>query len=130
MLPAGLPLVVAAFLLSSHGYPSQRRLKFWLEGLKDTQKELRGQVGATAGRSALAGPRGSPHWHHRGDPGNGSRASRPQEGLLCCALVMVIWSTWQLPESPGKAVFLRITDSCIFWSVTGPGASDSPGRLY
>eukprot|EP00891_Asterochloris_glomerata_P007508 jgi/Astpho2/7508/Aster-02074 len=40
---AGLPLVVAAFLLSSHGYPSQRRLKFWLEGLKDTQKELRGQ---------------------------------------------------------------------------------------
>ena len=41
---AGLPLLVAAFVLASHTHPTERRIKFWLEGLRDTQAELRHQV--------------------------------------------------------------------------------------
>lgn len=40
----GLPLVVAAFLLTAHPYPTARRWQFWLEGLRDAQRELRKQV--------------------------------------------------------------------------------------
>ena len=40
----GLPLLVAAFVLTSHPYPTARRFKFWLEGLRDTQRELRAQA--------------------------------------------------------------------------------------
>ena len=40
----GLPLLVAAFVLTSHPYPSARRFKFWMEGLRDTQRELRAQA--------------------------------------------------------------------------------------
>ena len=40
----GLPLVVAAFLLYSHTFPTLRRFKYILEGLQDTQQELRAQV--------------------------------------------------------------------------------------
>lgn len=43
----GLPLLVAAFVLTSHPYPTARRFKFWLEGLRDTQRELRAQAGAS-----------------------------------------------------------------------------------
>lgn len=43
---AGLPLLVAAFVLTSHPYPTARRFKFWLEGLRDTQRELRAQASA------------------------------------------------------------------------------------
>ncbi|KAL0054237.1 hypothetical protein WJX82_005904 [Trebouxia sp. C0006] len=39
----GLPLLVAAFVLTSHPYPTARRFKFWMEGLRDTQRELRAQ---------------------------------------------------------------------------------------
>ncbi|KAL0033170.1 hypothetical protein WJX79_007045 [Trebouxia sp. C0005] len=39
----GLPLLVAAFILTSHPYPTARRFKFWMEGLRDTQRELRAQ---------------------------------------------------------------------------------------
>ena len=39
-----IPLLIAAFVLAGHTYPTQRRYKFWLEGLADTQAELRGQV--------------------------------------------------------------------------------------
>lgn len=41
----GLPLLAASFLLASHPYASARRWKFLLEGLRDAQAELRGQVG-------------------------------------------------------------------------------------
>ncbi len=44
----GLPLLVAAFVLTSHPYPTVRRFKFWLEGLQDTQRELRAQASAFA----------------------------------------------------------------------------------
>jgi len=40
----GLPLVAAAFMLKSHTYPTARRYQFWLQGLHDTQLELRMQV--------------------------------------------------------------------------------------
>ena len=40
----GLPLVVAAFVLRSHTHPTARRCQFWLQGLRDTQLELRHQV--------------------------------------------------------------------------------------
>ena len=40
----GVPLVVASFVLASHPYASARRCKFWLEGLRDAQAELRRQV--------------------------------------------------------------------------------------
>ena len=40
----GLPLVVAAFVLRSHTYPTARRYQFWLQGFCDTQLELREQV--------------------------------------------------------------------------------------
>ena len=40
----GLPLLVASFLLASHPCASTRRYKFWLEGLRDAQAELRRQV--------------------------------------------------------------------------------------
>ena len=43
-----LPLLVVAFVLTSHPYPTERRFKFWLEGLRDTQRELRAQVGIFA----------------------------------------------------------------------------------
>lgn len=43
----GLPLLVAAFVLTSHPYPTARRFKFWLEGLRDAQRELRAQAGAS-----------------------------------------------------------------------------------
>ena len=36
----GLPLVVAAFVLRSHTYPTARRYQFWLQGFCDTQLEL------------------------------------------------------------------------------------------
>ena len=39
-----LPLVVASFLLYSHTFPTLRRFKYMLEGLQDTQQELRAQV--------------------------------------------------------------------------------------
>ncbi|PNH02789.1 Deoxyribodipyrimidine photo-lyase [Tetrabaena socialis] len=46
----GLPLVVAAFVTARGGgpgweecYANHRRFKFWLEGLRDTQRELRDQ---------------------------------------------------------------------------------------
>lgn len=42
----GLPLLVAAFVLTTHPYPTARRFKFWLEGLRDTQRELRAQASA------------------------------------------------------------------------------------
>ena len=41
---AGVPLVVVAFVLSSHTHPTARRFKFWLEGLADAQAELQAQV--------------------------------------------------------------------------------------
>ena len=41
---AGVPLVIVAFVLTSHTHPTARRFKFWLEGLRDTQAELRTQV--------------------------------------------------------------------------------------
>ena len=41
---AGQPLVVAAFVLASHTHPTERRVKFWLEGLRDAQAELRHQA--------------------------------------------------------------------------------------
>ena len=47
----GLPLLVAAFVLRSHTYPTERRYQFILQGLHDTQLELREQVG-----SVLPGP--------------------------------------------------------------------------
>ena len=40
----GLPLLVAAFVLKSHTYPTERRYQFILQGLHDTQLELREQV--------------------------------------------------------------------------------------
>ena len=40
----GTPLIVAAFLLSAHPYPTARRWTFWLEGLRDAQRELERQV--------------------------------------------------------------------------------------
>ena len=40
----GVPLIVAAFVLRSHTYPTARRYQFWLQGLHDTQLELREQV--------------------------------------------------------------------------------------
>ena len=40
----GLPLVLASFLLYSHTFPTLRRFKYMLEGLQDTQQELRAQV--------------------------------------------------------------------------------------
>ena len=43
----GLPLLVAAFVLTAHPYPTARRFKFWMEGLRDTQRELRAQAGAS-----------------------------------------------------------------------------------
>ena len=42
-----LPLVVVAFVLQSHTYPTERRYQFWLQGLHDTQLELREQVRAS-----------------------------------------------------------------------------------
>ena len=39
-----LLLVVASFLLYSHTFPTLRRFKYMLEGLQDTQQELRAQV--------------------------------------------------------------------------------------
>lgn len=42
----GLPLLVVAFVLTTHPYPTARRFNFWLEGLRDTQRELRAQAGA------------------------------------------------------------------------------------
>ena len=41
---AGQPLVVIAFVLTSHTHPTARRFKFWLEGFRDAQAELRAQV--------------------------------------------------------------------------------------
>ena len=41
---AGARLLVAAFVLASHTHPTERRVKFWLEGLQQAQLELRGQV--------------------------------------------------------------------------------------
>ena len=40
----GLPLLVAAFVLKGHTYPTARRYQFWLQGFCDTQLELREQV--------------------------------------------------------------------------------------
>ena len=40
----GVALVVAAVLLRSHTHPTARRYQFWLQGLRDTQVELRQQV--------------------------------------------------------------------------------------
>lgn len=51
---AGLPLLVAAFVLTSHPYPTARRFKFWLEGLRDTQRELRAQASAVLPQSTSA----------------------------------------------------------------------------
>ena len=39
-----LPLVVVSFLLGCHTYPTHRRYKFLLEGLRDTQKDLKAMV--------------------------------------------------------------------------------------
>jgi deoxyribodipyrimidine photolyase len=39
-----LPLVVASFLLGCHTYPTHRRYKFLLEGLKDVQLSLQAMV--------------------------------------------------------------------------------------
>lgn len=50
----GLPLLVAAFVLTTHPYPTARRFKFWLEGLRDTQRELRAQASALRSQSALS----------------------------------------------------------------------------
>ena len=44
----GLPLLVAAFVLRSHTYPTERRHQFILQGLHDTQLELREQVATLA----------------------------------------------------------------------------------
>ncbi len=41
----GVPLHIAAFLLRSHTHPTERRYSFWMQGLRDTQLELRQQVG-------------------------------------------------------------------------------------
>lgn len=41
---SGVPLVIVAFVLTSHTHPTQRRFKFWLEGYRDVQAELRRQV--------------------------------------------------------------------------------------
>ena len=40
----GLPLLVAAFVLRGHTYPTERRYQFILQGLHDTQLALREQV--------------------------------------------------------------------------------------
>lgn len=40
----GVPLRIAAFLLRSHTHPTERRYTFWMQGLRDTQLELRQQV--------------------------------------------------------------------------------------
>ncbi len=50
----GLPLLVAAFVLTSHPYPTARRFKFWMEGLRDTQRELRAQAGVS--ETSIASP--------------------------------------------------------------------------
>ena len=47
----GLPLLVAAFVLRSHTYPTERRYQFTLQGLHDTQLELREQVATPASRT-------------------------------------------------------------------------------
>lgn len=49
-----LPLVVAAFLLRSHTYPTARRYTFWMQGLRDTQTELRQQVNSSTSRKGVA----------------------------------------------------------------------------
>lgn len=41
----GLPLLVCAFMLTeAHPHPTLRRMKFFLEGLRDVQLELKAQV--------------------------------------------------------------------------------------
>lgn len=40
----GVPLYIAALLLRSHTHPTARRYMFWMQGLRDTQLELRQQV--------------------------------------------------------------------------------------
>jgi len=47
----GAPLVVAAVLLTGHPYPTARRWQFWLEGLRDVQRDLRQQVARPCVRS-------------------------------------------------------------------------------
>lgn len=37
----GVPLRIAAFLLRSHTHPTARRYTFWMQGLQETQLELR-----------------------------------------------------------------------------------------
>ncbi|CAL8462237.1 g1768 [Coccomyxa elongata] len=39
----GVPLYIAALLLRSHTHPTARRYTFWMQGLRDTQLELRQQ---------------------------------------------------------------------------------------
>lgn len=51
----GAPLMVAAFLLTAHPYPTARRWHFWLEGLRDARRELRKQVGADPKSCMLPG---------------------------------------------------------------------------
>ena len=46
------PLVVAAVLLTGHPYPTARRWQFWLEGLRDVQRDLRQQVARPCARLA------------------------------------------------------------------------------
>ena len=52
----GLPLVVAAFVLRSHTHPTARRCQFWLQGMRDTQLELRHQVWGLLCLLAIAEP--------------------------------------------------------------------------
>ena len=40
----GLPLIVVSFLLGEHTYPTHRRYKFMLEGLRDTQRAFKEKV--------------------------------------------------------------------------------------
>lgn len=48
-----LPLLVASFLLKSHTYPTHRRYKFLLEGLRDAQGSLASKVASHCLQTSL-----------------------------------------------------------------------------
>ncbi|KAK9842891.1 hypothetical protein WJX74_003996 [Apatococcus lobatus] len=93
-----LPLVVATFLLYSHTFPTLRRFKYMLEGLQDTQQELR-----TQGQDLLIYVEGATE--HEDLPHATSQARSPAQGrgwdaLLRLASRAAVVITEDMPVPP------------------------------
>ncbi|KAK9817818.1 hypothetical protein WJX72_002689 [[Myrmecia] bisecta] len=96
----GLPLVATAFLLDSHTYPTARRYQFVLQGLADTQQELRPQgvellVYLEGFTQHLAG-------HRASASSSQSAGSRGWQALLELAARAQLVVTEEMPVAPER----------------------------